>query len=252
MKIAHVNAQRSMAAIASIEVLVKDLEIDIVCIQEPYVVKNNIRGFSTSGFTKLRPHLEDLWVVSIIANNEIGIFQLGFSDTQHVMCFQVILGNCDFYVINAYCQFSLELEPILCDIESIIKKLNNNRIIVVMDANAKSRIWHADETDERGKILEEFLFANKLYVINEIDNPSTYFSTHGESNIDVTIVSESMINFCKNWKVIDGSVSDHNLILFDVKIRTSISRNFIKHDQFNIKKANWEAFGELLRGFRMK
>lgn len=248
MRIAQINAQRAMAATASLEILIKEFDIDVLCIQEPYVSKNSIRGFNSPGLVKLRPCLEDPWVIAIIANDEIDIFQLSYLDTQHVMCFRVTSSKNDFYIINAYCQFSLEIEPILRDIECILKKLNGGRFVISMDANAKSGIWYADETDARGKIIEEFLIANKLYTINKQNNPPTYFSSQGQSNIDLTMVSENMLSACSNWKVSEVcTTSDHNLILFDVDMKGDINRIFLKHNLYNIKRANWKDFTKLTK-----
>lgn len=49
MRVAQINAQRAMAAAANPEILIKELDIDILCIQEPYVYKNIVRGYSSHG-----------------------------------------------------------------------------------------------------------------------------------------------------------------------------------------------------------
>lgn len=122
MRIAQINAQRAMAATASLGILIRELDIDVLCIQEPCISKNNVRGFSSLRLTRLRPCVENPWVTAIVANDEIEIFQLSYLDNQHVMCFRITSSRNYFYMINVNCQFSLEIEPILRDIECVIKK----------------------------------------------------------------------------------------------------------------------------------
>lgn len=139
MIIAQINSQRAAVATASLKFALKEMDIDILCIQEPYTYKNNLKGYA--GLIKLLPE-EDAWVAALINSKKIEIFQLSHLDTKHIMCFQVISEKDDFYIINVYCQFSIEIEPILTNVERIIKKLKSNKFIITMDANAKSRLWH--------------------------------------------------------------------------------------------------------------
>src|SRR5436190_14484365 len=248
MKIGQINAQRAMAAMADLEVLIKELDFDILCIQEPYVARKKTTGFTDSELVRLQPRAGDPWVASIISNKEIETFQLSHMDTKHVMCFQVLTGDNDFYIINAYCQFSLEIEPILNDIEKIINSINSQRLMILMDSNAKSRLWYAGDTDDRGKAVEEFLITNRLHVLNEASELTTYSSGQGSSNIDITIVSEALIGSCSGWKVLDVcTTSDHNLIIFKTLGENKKRRIFQKQNRFNTKKADWNAFDEMTK-----
>lgn len=247
MRIAQINAQRAMAASANLEILIKELDIDILCIQEPFVYKNAVRGYSSYAYSIVQPGVENPWVAAVIANESVVVFHLAHFDTPHVLCFQVMSEMEEFYIINVYCQFSLQIEPILSDLERIVLRLNSNRVVVTMDANAKSELWYAEETDERGRIVEEFLMLNKLYVANEVSNLPTFQTTNGQSNIDLTLMNESMIGACTGWTVSPMcTTSDHNLIIFSVTTRFIINRRFIKYGCFNVRKANWDVFNNLL------
>lgn len=247
MKIAQINAQRAMAAAANLEILISELNIDVLCIQEPYVYKNIVRGYSSHNFSILQPGVDNPWVAAVIANEKLEVFHMGHFDTPHIMCFQIMSEKEEFYIINVYCQFSLQIEGILNDLEKIISKLNSSRLIITMDANAKSELWHAEETDERGRVMEEFLMSGKLYVRNEANNLPTFETVNGQSNVDITIISEDMIGSCTSWNVSPVcTTSDHNLIIFEVTSKYAINRKFIKYNGFNIKRANWNIFKNLL------
>ena len=70
-----------------------------------------------------------------------------------------------------------------------------------MDSNARSTTWHDVTTNNRGKMLEEFVASYQLHIINE-DSPRKIFqSSRGSSNIDLTIVNNQMLADIKNWKI---------------------------------------------------
>jgi len=107
----------------------------------------------------------------------------------------------------------LPLEPFIDQIEKIIRNLRPSNYIVVMNSNARSNLWFANETDARRKAVEVFLIDNKLYVVNVLSELPTYFTTNKQSNIDVTLASEEMHGKCVNWIVFAAcTTSDHNLI----------------------------------------
>jgi len=117
-----------------------------------------------------------------------------------------------------------------------------------MDSNAWSTIWHDDTTNNRGKILEEFVASNQMHIINE-DSPSrTFKSSGGSSNIDLTLVNNPMLADIKEWEISEEeSASGHNILKFSInfesdkanKSNTPILRYIIKeqqHTEFYKKK----------------
>lgn len=242
-KIAQINAQRSRVVAAELAKIIKDLKIDILCIQELYLYKNDVRGYPSSEMTSFKTTVDNAWVAVVIKNENIEIFHIAHVDTAHIICFQVISDTEEFYIINVYCQFSLPLDPILKTIEEIISKLSINKVIIAMDANAKSEMWFSGETDDKGKDLEDFIMTNNLYTLNKPKNPPTFSTGYGELNIDVTLVSENMLRYIKDWRVIEHSTSsDHNLIVYDVCILNNERRKILKDVKYNIGKANWDCF----------
>jgi len=247
LKIAQINAQRSAAAAANLEKLMGERKLDILCIQEPYTYKGAVRGYTSQSMTTIQPMVDKPWVAVVVANDRLEILHLAQYDTPHLMCLQVVSDREDFYIINIYCQFMLPIGPFLDQIEKIINSLHTNNYIIAMDSNAKSNLWFANETDERGRIVEDFLIDNRLQVINTPSCVPTYFATTGHSNIDVTLAGEAMCGKIANWEVSDVcTTSDHNLILFELKTDSAPIRNFIKQDNYNINRANWEIFYKLL------
>jgi len=81
-----------------------------------------------------------------------------------------------------------------------------------MGSNSRSTTWHDVLTNFRGKVLEEFFASNQLRVINEDSNKTTFQSSRGSSNIDLTIVKNQMLAFIEDWAISEEkSCSDHNI-----------------------------------------
>ena len=70
-----------------------------------------------------------------------------------------------------------------------------------MDSNARSTTWYDAITNRRGKILEEFILSNRLNIRGNEDSAITTFeSTMGTSNIDLTIADNKMIELLHTWQ----------------------------------------------------
>lgn len=247
IKMAQINAQRSAAVSMNLELTMREKNLDILCIQEPYVFKGKVRGYTSSGLRVTQPDSDIPWVAIVSAEDKIQIFRLAVGKSDHVMCVQVKSECEEMYIINAYCQFSLPIVPILETIETIIQKIGNIKVLITMDSNAKSHMWFSKETDERGKIVEEFLLRNDLYILNEPNNAPTYLTTKGDSNIDLSLISGKLLNSIKGWRVHkECTTSDHNLITFEYDSLSKEQRVFYKQDRYNIKRADWDKFESLI------
>lgn len=115
----------------------KERKLDILCVQEPYTFKGIVRGYTSPGLRIIQPNKGNAWVAAIL-DQEMEILQITNMETEHLMCFQVLTKEEQFYIVNMYCQFSLPTSPILTTLENILNKLKGNKIIITMDANARS------------------------------------------------------------------------------------------------------------------
>jgi len=247
LKLAQINAQRSSVASANLEIIMLERNIDVLYIQEPYAYRGKVRGFTSSNLRVTQSDCDTPWVVIISAEERVLILRISLEEIEHVMRVHVITETEEIYIINVYCQFSLPIEPFLEKLEKILDKIRGKNILIAMDSNAKSLTWNSKETDERGRIVEEFLIHNDLYVANKPCDVPTFASTQGESNIDLTIVSGNIIMAVQDWNVSNMcTTSDHNLILYNYCRFLSKRRILYRQHNFNIKKANWDKFEELV------
>ena len=84
-----------------------------------------------------------------------------------------------------------------------------------VDCNSRSTMWNDKITNTRGKKLEEFIASHYLHVINEEHERTTFQSTRGKSNTDLTITNNQMLTDVKKLGHIRGRKrlgSQHNKV----------------------------------------
>lgn len=117
----------------------------------------------------------------------IEVFHNAYQEREHIVTLQLQTREVKINIINIYCQPSKPIEHTLETLELIITKIkqNNEKLVIAMDANAKSHLWNSNTTDERGTTLEEFIISNDLNIINEESSINTFSSSNGSSIIHI-------------------------------------------------------------------
>ncbi|CAI6370882.1 unnamed protein product [Macrosiphum euphorbiae] len=127
-----------------------------------------------------------------------------------------------------------------------LKQKCGHRTIIGGDINAFSTRWGSKKTNNKGKLVEEFIDNEQLVLINKNGQPYTFSGPRGENNIDVTLTTQDLSAKVKNWSVLDGIItSDHRLIYYEIGEGTTFSKLIIKK-RYVTKKADWEKFNREL------
>lgn len=91
---------------------------------------------------------------------------------------------------------------------------------------------------------------NRDYTFANIDSEfKTYSSTRGESNIDITLTTETAFNLVNSWEVKDNkTLSDHNVIIMEITNYERTESEHVKKQTaiYNTNKVNWEQFDNKL------
>jgi hypothetical protein len=62
-------------------------------------------------------------------------------------------------------------------------------------------------------MLEEFLMSKQLHIMNEDSESTTFRSSRGTSNIDITVISNQLLSTFAEWEISDQKgCSDHRII----------------------------------------
>lgn len=244
--VGQINAMRSIAVAAEIKNLMLNNGCDIMCVQEPYAVRGNVCGYGSQALGLVYPKVEFPWVAMIVRDT-VEFFPLSGCGSGHLMVTECSISDFKFYIINLYCQYSLPLEGFLVQLEKCLVKLRAEKILIVMDANAQSGCWYSKRTDDNGKKLEEFIMEYGLTVLNSPSGVTTYASSHGTSNIDLTLCTPNMARYVKSWLVTELiSASDHNLILIKIRGDPGLVKSIRPDSVYNLRRADWEKFEDLV------
>lgn len=250
IRVLQLNMRRSIVVSGEVHQLASEKRLDVLLLQEPYVRKQNSShtfyglgtGFRVAAVRSQRP-----WAAVAISNPNLGMLFVSQLSTTHCVCVEVQAPDFSFYVVSCYFQYSDEIEKHLRHLETVCHSLRGKRLLVAIDANARSSLWGPQSTDERGAILEDFIRAFGLQVLNDAAQPPTFSTVRGSSFIDVTLVSPAMSQFIGEWKVRENwTTSDHNSLDIRVRVPKRSNDRETVTSRFNIRRANWDRFDESL------
>ena len=225
-----------VSVLVELRKLIEDLNLDILCIQEPYSWRSTIPHMPSSA--RVINNGENP-KAAIVINKDIQVVKISQLCDTHTNCIEINTSFGSFMLVNSYYQFGEDLD--LEKFRLVCGAYPGRPVILMADANSKSPWWFSSYTDGRGECFEELILEFGLYVENTPGNPPTFENRAGaKSNIDITLTNYSAHAAISGWRVGQGlTTSDHNIIYFD--LNSNINRNddeFQIKRHFNIKKAN--------------
>lgn len=249
LRIAQINAQNARTVMDEIRQQAYERSIDILLIQEPYTYQNNVPGLGIN--TKIitdRKTIAKIKTASRIKsaiavfNKNLDILKIEQYSNTHIVCAEVKAEKTGIYFISAYMQHSEPIEPYLQHLDKILRGLQGKQIVLCMDSNANSTLWHSRHTDPKGEALEEMISQHQLYILNRSSKAYTFDNIHGQANIDITLASSPCYRKITNWKIHnEATTSDHNLITFGIS-KDNQNITSTKGERYNVKKADWAAY----------
>jgi len=78
--------------------------------------------------------------------------------------------------------------------------------------------------------MEEFLICNRLHIVNEDSELTTFESNRGNSNIDLTTVDSTIVNIINKWQCNEQeSFSDQRFITFCIEKHKDATNGYNYH-----------------------
>jgi ribonuclease HI len=189
---------------------------DVLCIQEPYVIHNKIAGIPrkykifASGEGRHRAAI-------VVPNNQIDSILIRQLSDEDTAVLEIVYNKAKIIIASMYFDINRQIEDDLNKIEAILQHAKGAGVIIAMDSNSRSTSWHDSLTNSRGRILEEFLISKHLHIMNEESTLTTYWSSRGSSNVDLTVISNQLLRAVEGWEISDQeSCSDHSIIKFAI------------------------------------
>lgn len=251
VRILQLNMRRSAVVTDEVRDLVGRKRLDVLLLQEPYVRRqgqsHTFCGLGI-GMQIAAVRSEKPWAAVAICNSSFHMTFISQLSTTHCACAEVLAPGLSLYVVSHYFQPSDDIEGHLRHLGMVLHSLRGKRVIVALDANSRSPLWGPQRADRRGVQVERLIREFAFEVINDVQQPPTFWTVNGSSFIDVTMVSPSLSRFVGNWNVRENwTTSDHRAL--DVTLRVpKVAGNDEGPNvsRFNVKRADWERFSQIL------
>jgi len=175
------------------QLMVKE-NIGIALIQEPYLIRGKPQRI-TSRYRTFIAGGGNSRAAIVISDTRVNPLHITQHSDKEAVLLEINDGQTHFYAASIYLDYRDPIENSIKTIEEIVKFTKERKLIIAMDSNPRSTTWHDVLTNLRGKVLEEFFASNQLHIINEDSDKTTFQSSRGSSNIDLTIVKNQMLAF---------------------------------------------------------
>jgi len=171
LKCIQLNLQHSRLATDNLIKTIEEENIDILCLQEPYEIRNKIAGMPrklkifTAGEGK---H----WAAIVVDNNHIDTILIKQLSDEDAVVIETISRDLKMIIVSMYFDITRHIDS---DLRKIVKIAQNGKgagVLIAIDSNSRSSSLHDIITNERGRILEEFLLSQQLYYIKRGEPPN--------------------------------------------------------------------------------
>ena len=214
LKCIQINLQHSRLATDNLLKIIEEDGTDILFIQEPYTIRNKIAGLSnkykifTSGEGRNRAAI-------VVTNKYVDIILIKQLSDEDAVVLEAMIDNTRLIIASMYFDINQLLDIDMRKIEATIAHAKGAGVVIAMDSNSRSNSWHDILTNRRGKMLEEFLMSKQLHILNEESCLTTFRSSRGTSNIDLTVINNHALDTVREWEISDQeSCSDHSIIKY--------------------------------------
>lgn len=209
LHILQINVDGSRHTVAEVRDAAIREGVDIVAVQEPYVVAGRVRGF---GLRTTLVHGRDdaglgIGAAIVVLNPVVGVVLIdGLSDRNCVVAEVLCPGMGSFYLYSMYCRFYEPVDGYLDRLRYISRGLRGHRLVFCLDSNSKSVSWGNSFTDDRGRAMEEQVEESALVLFNDVRQGPTFESYRGlreggSSYIDLTLGSGEARDLVQQWRI---------------------------------------------------
>ncbi|GBO41488.1 Putative protein in type-1 retrotransposable element R1DM [Araneus ventricosus] len=219
------NLGRSLAGTQELPNLSFGRFPDVYLVQEPFVPKKTSFGLPLKWKT-IFSHSRK--VLLSVRNPAINL--LVKCITEHVVAADLSVAGDHITVVAFYFPPSLPQAVLVRELDEVCSLLQDRYILLAGDANTRSPLWGPEVQDHRhsdeGGLLVDFLLARNFFVWNDSASLPTFETDRGQSWIDITFSTQSLVPRKGAWEVHRTLLSDHNFITYSVTGMTGAGNVF--------------------------
>ncbi|KAK3740855.1 hypothetical protein RRG08_011317 [Elysia crispata] len=216
-------------------------KINVACIQETHLNPNHrfsLRGYQTFRMDREGRQKEG---VLILVKNDIPAkdFKIDTGQQSEIHGAYITVGNKIVIIFNLYC-------PSDKDLALHTMNLPPENYLTVGDFNSHSTSWGYKESDRRGDEVEGWQIENNLLLLNDPEDPPTFFSRRwiSASTPDLAFASDDISKITSRKVQNQLADSDHKPVLLAVNMNYKPS-NPKTFPRWNYSKAGWVKFATL-------
>ncbi len=246
MEAIQINLQHSRGAtgilIRHLNTVQQTNKAMVALVQEPWVVKNSIRGLNLGGKVFYRQG-QYTPRTCIVLSKEVDAMQLQqfcSRDLTTVLVETKMEGVTRKLILaSAYLPFdSVDLPPSQEVVDLVDYHIRMGIPLVIgCDANAHHVLWGSSDINGRGRAMASFIVGTDMDLLNRGRSP-TFVTKRRKEVLDITLVSQDFLRYVSGWHVSqEDSLSDHRHIRFliDVDELPDVYRR-------NPRNTDWSAF----------
>ena len=235
------NAEGVYQKKTSLEERLRQEDIEIACLQETHLKENqrfNVRGYQT--FRQDRVGRSKGGIALLVKNTlSAKEFSVSTNDQTEIQGVNIVINNQQMEVVNLYSPPDRDLS-----LDQI--QVQDSMFIAIGDFNSHSEAWGYKEADRRGEEVEDWQIENKLVLLNDPDDPPTFYSRRWMTctTPDLAFATNDIARITTRTVLDQLAGSDHRpvKISLDLDYKPQESKTC---PRWNYKRAKWEKFSQL-------
>ena len=185
--------------------VMRERRVSVALLQELCVSKDRMSGLPSSWRAYFCGHVPAKAAV-VVSEECVEAVCVNECTDEYGVCVWMDGDLGELFVVSMNCRYGNDIEPYLAYMERVCECVKGKRVIFGMDANATSPLWFSKDgglsmkNEMRGRILEEWVIANGMIVLNESSESYTFSGMRGESDVDVPLMNGNFLgNPRKGW-----------------------------------------------------
>jgi hypothetical protein len=187
--------------------------IGVAFLQELYTIQKNVAGFPKS-FKIFACDIGWKRSAIVINNNNIDAVAIKQVSDECTTLIEISYTGLNFYAASLYFAIDRDIERDIGKVEGIKELTRGKGLILSVDSNSRSNLWHDMYMNQRGETLEEFIITSDLLLMNEVTGIPTFKTIRGCSWIDLTLCNNVLAQNTRRWMCGEEEISsDQKLTL---------------------------------------
>ncbi|XP_037939932.1 uncharacterized protein LOC119673149, partial [Teleopsis dalmanni] len=220
-KVVQINLKHSKCATDNLAVLLREEDIDLAIIQEPWVHSSCVKGLNINGYNLFYDKGQGKPRSCILAKTHLNAFLCSHLSSLDITTIRIERKlKPAILVTSAYMPHDDEAPPEGVLLVQNFAQTEKLALLMGCDANARHSLWGSSEINDRGESLFDFILKCNLEVCNKGNTPTFIFPSTDdrvgwEEVLDIALCSTSGSLALNDWRVsARNSFSNHKYIMF--------------------------------------